>query len=65
VKDEEEIVKYIDSISFLAWLFDVKINVKPMQYKLMHEKLSFYKWRKEERFKEWLKECDSKVKICK
>jgi hypothetical protein len=41
VKDEEEIAKYIDSISFLAWLFDVKINVKPMQYKLIYEKLSF------------------------
>jgi hypothetical protein len=30
VKNEKEIAKYIDSISFLAGLFDVKIEVKPM-----------------------------------
>jgi hypothetical protein len=28
VKDEKEIAKYIDSVSFLAGLFDVEIEVK-------------------------------------
>jgi hypothetical protein len=34
VKNEKEIAKYIDSISFLAGLFDVKIEVNLCQYKL-------------------------------
>jgi|GEM_PF-3096404 len=28
--DEEKIIKYIDSISFLAGLFDIEIKVKAM-----------------------------------
>jgi hypothetical protein len=30
VKNEERMIKYIDSISFLAGLFDIEIKVKPM-----------------------------------
>jgi hypothetical protein len=41
VKDEKEIAKYIDSISFLAGLFDVKIKVKPMPIEVDIKKLSF------------------------
>ena len=52
VKDEKEIAKYIDSISFLAGLFDVKIEVKPMPIELDIRKTFLYKWGKEEGLKE-------------
>jgi predicted transposase YdaD len=48
VKDEKEIAKYIDSISFLAGLFDVKIKVKPMPIEVDIRKTFLYKWGKEE-----------------
>jgi predicted transposase YdaD len=48
VKDEEEIAKYIDSVSFLAGLFDVKIEVKPMPIEVDIRKTFLYKWGKEE-----------------
>ena len=41
MKDEKEIAKYIDSISFLAGLFDVKIELKPMPIQVDIKKLSF------------------------
>jgi hypothetical protein len=44
VKDEKEIAKYIDSISFLAGLFDVKIEVKPMPIEVDIRKTFLYKW---------------------
>jgi len=56
VKDEKEIVKYIDSVSFLAGLFDVKIEVKPMPIDVDIRKTFLYKWGKEEGLKEGLKE---------
>jgi hypothetical protein len=56
VKDEEEIAKYIDSISFLAGLFDIKIEVKPMPIEVDIRKTFLYKWGKEEGLKEGLKE---------
>jgi predicted transposase YdaD len=56
VKNEEEIAKYIDSISFLAGLFDVKIKVKPMPIEVDIRKTFLYKWGKEEGEKEGLKE---------
>jgi predicted transposase YdaD len=48
VKNEEEIAKYIDSISFLAGLFDVKIEVKPMPIQVDIRKTFLYKWGREE-----------------
>jgi len=48
VKDEKEIAKYIDSVSFLAGLFDVKIEVKPMPIEVDIKKTFLYKWGKEE-----------------
>jgi predicted transposase YdaD len=52
VKNEEEIAKYIDSVSFLAGLFDVKIEVKPMPIQVDIRKTFLYKWGKEEGLKE-------------
>jgi hypothetical protein len=52
VKNEEKIAKYIDSISFLAGLFDVKIEVKPMPIQVDIRKTFLYKWGKEEGLKE-------------
>jgi len=55
VKNEKEIAKYIDGISFLAGLFDVKIEVKPMPIQVDIRKTFLYKWGKEEGLKEGLK----------
>jgi predicted transposase YdaD len=52
VKDEKEIAKYIDSISFLAGLFDIEIKVKPMPIEVDIRKTFLYKWGKEEGLKE-------------
>jgi predicted transposase YdaD len=52
VKNEKEIIKYIDSISFLAGLFDVKIEIKPMSIEVDIRKTFLYKWGKEEGLKE-------------
>jgi len=52
VKDEKEIAKYIDSISFLAGLFDIEIKVKPMPIQVDIRKTFLYKWGKEEGLKE-------------
>jgi hypothetical protein len=52
VKNEKEIAKYIDSISFLAGLFDVKIEFKPMPIQVDIRKTFLYKWGKEEGLKE-------------
>jgi predicted transposase YdaD len=52
VKNEEEIAKYIDSVSFLAGLFDVKIEIKPMPIQVDIRKTFLYKWGKEEGLKE-------------
>jgi predicted transposase YdaD len=48
VKSKEKIIKYIDSISFLAGLFDVKIEVKPMPIQVDIRKTFLYKWGEEE-----------------
>jgi predicted transposase YdaD len=56
VKNEKEIAKYIDSISFLAGLFDVKIKVKPMPIEVDIRKTFLYRWGKEEGKKEGKKE---------
>jgi predicted transposase YdaD len=52
VKDEKEIAKYIDNISFLAGLFDIEIKVKPMPIQVDIRKTFLYKWGKEEGLKE-------------
>jgi hypothetical protein len=52
VKSEKEIAKYIDSISFLAGLFDVKIEVKPMPIEVDIRKTFLYKWGEKEGLKE-------------
>jgi predicted transposase YdaD len=52
VKNEKEIAKYIDSISFLAGLFDVKIKVRPMPIQVDIRKTFLYKCGKEEGLKE-------------
>jgi hypothetical protein len=52
LKNEEKIIKYIDSISFLASLFDIEIGVKPMPIQVDIRKTFLYKWGKEEGLKE-------------
>jgi predicted transposase YdaD len=52
VKNKEKIIKYIDSISFLAGLFDIEIKVKPMPIQVDIRKTFLYKWGKEEGLKE-------------
>jgi len=56
LKNEEKIIKYIDSISFLAGLFDIEIKVKPMPIQVDIRKTFLYKLGKEEGLKEGLKE---------
>jgi predicted transposase YdaD len=52
LKNEEKIIKYIDSISFLAGLFDIEVKVKPMPIQVDIRKTFLYKWGKEEGLKE-------------
>jgi predicted transposase YdaD len=52
VKNEERMIKYIDSISFLAGLFDVRIKVKPMPIEVDIRKTFLYRWGKEEGIKQ-------------
>ncbi|MFZ8805008.1 MAG: hypothetical protein ACO2PO_18805 [Candidatus Calescibacterium sp.] len=52
VKNEKEVIKYMNDINFLASLFDVKIKVKPMPIQIDIRKAPFYKWGKEEGLKE-------------
>jgi predicted transposase YdaD len=48
LKNEEKIIKYIDSISFLAGLFDIEIKVKPVPIQVDIRKTFLYKWGEEE-----------------
>jgi len=52
VKNEKELIKYMNDINFLASLFDVKINVKPMPIQIDIRKAPFYKWGREEGLRE-------------
>jgi hypothetical protein len=52
VKDEKEVIKYMNDINFLASLFDVKIKVNPMPIQIDIRKAPFYRWGKEEGLKE-------------
>jgi hypothetical protein len=48
LKNEEKIIKYIDSISFLAGLFDIEVKVKPMPIQVDIRKTFLYKWGEKE-----------------
>jgi predicted transposase YdaD len=48
LKNEEKIIKYIDSISFLAGLFDIEIRAKPMPIQVDIRKTFLYKWGEKE-----------------
>ena len=52
VKNEKEVIKYMNDINFLASLFDVKIKVKPMPIQIDIRKAPFYKWGREEGLRE-------------
>jgi hypothetical protein len=56
VKNEKEVIKYMNDINFLASLFDVKIKVKPMPIQIDIRKAPFYRWGREEGLKEGLRE---------
>jgi hypothetical protein len=48
LKNEEKIIKYIDSISFLVGLFDIEVKVKPMPIQVDIRKTFLYKWGEKE-----------------
>jgi hypothetical protein len=48
LKNEEKIIKYIDSISFLAGLFDIEVKIKPMPIQVDIRKTFLYKWGEKE-----------------
>jgi predicted transposase YdaD len=52
VKNEKELLKYMEYISFLGGLFDVEIKIEPMPIQIDIRKTLFYKWGKEEGEKE-------------
>ena len=52
VKNEKEVIKYMNDINFLASLFDVKIKVNPMPIQIDIRKAPFYRWGREEGLKE-------------
>jgi hypothetical protein len=56
VKNEKEVIKYMNDINFLASLFDVKIKVKPMPIQIDIRKAPFYRWGREEGFREGKRE---------
>jgi predicted transposase YdaD len=56
VKNEKELLKYMNDINFLASLFDIKIKVKPMPIQIDIRKAPFYRWGREEGFKEGKRE---------
>jgi predicted transposase YdaD len=56
VKNEKELLKYMNDINFLASLFDVKIKVKPMPIQIDIKKAPFYRWGREEGFREGKRE---------
>jgi hypothetical protein len=56
VKSEKEVIKYMNDINFLASLFDVKIKVKPMPIQIDIKKAPFYRWGREEGFREGKRE---------
>jgi hypothetical protein len=52
IKNEKELLKYMEDISFLGGLFDVEIKAEPMPIQIDIRKTLFYKWGKEEGEKE-------------
>jgi hypothetical protein len=52
IKNEKEVIKYMNDINFLASLFDVKIKVNTMPIQIDIRKAPFYRWGREEGLKE-------------
>jgi predicted transposase YdaD len=52
VKDEKELLKYMEDISFLGGLFDVEVKAEPMPIQIDIRKTLFYRWGREEGLKE-------------
>jgi predicted transposase YdaD len=52
VKNEKELLKYMNDINFLASLFDIKIKVKSMPIQIDIRKAPFYRWGREEGLRE-------------
>jgi hypothetical protein len=48
VKNEKELLKYMEDISFLGGLFDVEIKIEPMPIQIDIRKTLFYKWGEKE-----------------
>jgi predicted transposase YdaD len=44
IKNEKELLKYMEDISFLGGLFDVEIKLEPMPIQIDIRKTLFYKW---------------------
>jgi hypothetical protein len=52
IKNEKELLKYMEDISFLGGLFDVEIKIEPMPIQIDIRKTLFYKWGKQEGLRE-------------
>jgi len=71
VKNEKELLKYMEDISFLGGLFDVEIKAEPMPIQIDIRKTLFYKWGEQKGFekgkKEGLKEGEQRgiIKVLK
>jgi hypothetical protein len=48
IKNEKELLKYMEDISFLGGLFDVEIKAEPMPIQIDIRKTLFYKWGEKE-----------------
>ena len=48
IKNEKELLKYMEDISFLGGLFDVEIKIEPMPIQIDIRKTLFYKWGEKE-----------------
>lgn len=60
VKDNTKLIKYIESINFLASLFDINLNLEPMPIEIDITKTPFYKWGEKRGFEKGLKEGEQK-----
>jgi predicted transposase YdaD len=56
IKNEKELLKYMEDISFLGGLFDVEIKIEPMPIQIDIRKTLFYKWGEQKGFEKGKKE---------
>jgi predicted transposase YdaD len=56
VKNEKELLKYMEDISFLGGLFDVEIKAEHMPIQIDIRKTLFYKWGEQKGFEKGKKE---------